>query len=93
MVGGEAGRMLCPGCGQGFGAFLRHLSGMPEVDVRRSVKPDARVLMIVVISVHEITHKDPGLTQGSEALGKQRPVFQGLEGALRVRVVVAYPGT
>ena len=54
----------------------------------RRQQPDAGVMVLAVVPVEETAAKCPRVLDGAEPFGKRRPILQGLELTLRVRIVV-----
>ena len=67
--------------------------GAPVVDIGRSVEPDARVTVVVVIPTEEPAAVVMGVLKRPEHLWEVRPVLEGPEVALRVGVVVTHVGS
>ena len=62
--------------------------GLAVMHLVRGHQADADVMVLLVIPGEEAAAEGPGILDATEALGKLRLVFQGLEMRLRERVVV-----
>src|SRR5664280_1215998 len=77
---------------EGDGPGDRDLGGPPGMDVGRGEEADPRMAVRRVVPGEEGGAEGPGVLERAEAAGKGRPVLEGLELGLAVRVVVGHVG-
>ena len=80
------------GGGQDLGAPGLDGCGAAVVDVTGGVQAEPAVMMLVVVPGEEVLAVRPGGLKRGEPGGERRPVLQGLELGLGVRVVVRRAG-
>ena len=84
----EAQRIGLESLLQDLGALDLQGLGGAIVDGVRGHQADAAVAMLVVVPVEELLAMNSGILKGSDALWELRPILQGRELRLRVRIVV-----
>lgn len=77
--GAETVGIFAPSCTQRVGTFLCNPGGEAVMHVGGCVEPDAGMLVVMVIPIHQSADERPRITQRGEALGERRPVFHGLK--------------
>jgi hypothetical protein len=75
--------------GSTLGPDLQYLS---KVDGARSVEPERRMVVLMVVVVEELFAEDANVLDAVELVGERGAVLQRLELRLRVGIVVALTG-